>query len=103
MCFWDAALHNDYDKIKIHNALICVLQDLSNNPRILCFLCQKLKNRMHLLYCRIVHSAAFAPPQRIFFTPQMFEQMIRPCGRTSRSKKNVRRNVLFIYTCHVHV
>ena len=33
ICLWDAALHNNYDTIKIHNALIWVLQDLSNNPR----------------------------------------------------------------------
>ena len=28
-CFWDAVGHSNDDKIKIHNALIWVLQDLS--------------------------------------------------------------------------
>ena len=32
--FWVAACHNDDGKIKIHNALTRVLQDLSNDPRI---------------------------------------------------------------------
>ena len=31
--FCDAARHNNDDKIKIHNALVWVLQDLSKSPR----------------------------------------------------------------------
>ena len=33
ICFWDAAHHNNDDKIKILNALIWESQDLLNNPR----------------------------------------------------------------------
>ena len=36
VCFWDAARHNNDEKITSYNALIWESQDLSDHPRIVC-------------------------------------------------------------------